>query len=127
MKKTKRPSARLASAALVVLAITACQDKNIRQLDVGISRDSVIRILGLGTSSIDSTPNIYREERYLNDGQWITMLMYSNTGIKEGQGTVPEGDLIPVVLRNDTLTGWGWKHHDSVATANNIAIKPRDK
>jgi hypothetical protein len=29
-------------------------------------------------------PNVYREERYLHDGQWITMLLYTNTGKKEG-------------------------------------------
>ncbi len=81
----------------------------------------------MGSTATDSTPNIYREERYLHDGQWISILMYSNTGKKEGQEKIPEGDLTPVVLRNDTLTGWGWAHHDSVAMANNITIKPRDK
>jgi hypothetical protein len=96
-------------------------------LTVGIPRDSVLKILALEATSTDSTPNVYREERYLYDGQWITMLLYSNTGLEEGQQTVAESELIPVVLRNDTLTGWGWKHHDSVATANNISIKPRDK
>ena len=41
--------------------------------------------------------------------------------------TVAEAKLTPLVLRNDTLTGWGWAHHDSVARANNIVIKPRGK
>jgi hypothetical protein len=107
--------------------LSACGDANIRKLDAGITRDSVLKILAMGSTATDSTANIYREERYLHNGQWISILMYSNTGKKEGQEPIPEGDLTPVVLRNDTLTGWGWAHHDSVAMANNITIKPRDK
>jgi hypothetical protein len=113
--------------AAAVLSLVACEDRNIRQLTVGIPRDSVLRILALESASSDSTPNVYREERYLHNGQWITFLMYTNTGAEEGSLTVDEAELVPVVLRNDTLTGWGWEHHDSVARANNIVIKPRDK
>ena len=112
---------------LTLSTLTGCGDKNIRQLTVGIARDSVIKILGQGSTATDSTPNVYREERYLYDGHFITMLMYSNTGKKEGTETIPEEELLPVVLRDDTLTGWGWEHHDSVANANNIVIKPRVK
>ena len=112
---------------LATLFTLGCGDKNISKLTVGIMRDSVIKVLGQGSSATDSTPNVYREERYLNDGQYITMLMYSSTGMKEGAQTIPEEELIPVVLVNDTLTGWGWEHHDSVANANRIVIKPRAK
>jgi hypothetical protein len=55
------------------------------------------------------------------------MLMYTSTGRKEGADTIPDAELTPVVLVNDTLTGWGWEHHDSVANANRIVIKPRAK
>jgi len=123
---TRRATALAASAASLAL-LSACEDANIRKLNAGIPRDSVLKILAIGSTATDSTPNVYREERYLNNGQMITMLLYTNTGMKEGVDTVPEGDLIPVVLRNDTLIGWGWEHHDSVARANNIVIKPRGK
>ena len=112
---------------LTVATLTGCGDKNISNLTIGIPRDSVIKILAQGGSATDSTPNVYREERYLNDGRFITMLMYSNTGMKEGSDTIPDEQLTPVVLVNDTLTGWGWEHHDSVANANRIVIKPRTK
>jgi hypothetical protein len=118
-------------STLGVLAILAtlpgCGDRNIGKLTVGITRDSVLKILALGSTATDSTPNVYREERYLHDGHFITMLMYSSTGKKEGTETIPEEELIPVVLRDDTLTGWGWEHYDSVANVNNITIKPRAK
>ena len=122
-------SARFIAPAVSLALLSGCGDANVRKLSVGIRRDSVIKILALGSTARDSTPNVYREERYLHDGQWISILLYSNTGLREGVGadSIPEADLIPVVLRNDTLTGWGWEHHDSVAVANNIVIKPRDR
>ena len=122
-------TARFVIPAFSLALISGCGDANIKKLSVGIRRDSVLKILAQGSTSRDSTPNVYREERYLYDGQWISILLYSNTGVKEGVGadTIPEGELIPVVLRNDTLTGWGWVHHDSVAVANKIVIKPREK
>lgn len=119
------PGRRVAALSVTLVALTACADKNIKQLTVGIARDSVLKILGQGSTASDSTPNVYREERYLNAGHMLTMLMYSNTGKKEGADTIPEADLVPVVLVDDTLTGWGWEHFDSVALANNIAPRPR--
>lgn len=123
---TSRLAIRATGLALAVVSIAACEDKNIRKLTVGIPRDSVLKVLALGSAGTDSTPNVFREERYLHDGHFITLLMYTSTGKEEGRDQVPEGELIPVVLRDDTLTGWGWEHHDSVARANNIVIKPRD-
>jgi hypothetical protein len=120
--------ARLAITAASVALLAGCGDANIRKLTPGIPRDSVLKILALGsTTANDTTPNVYREERYLNNGHWTSILFYSNTGKKEGADTIPEAELTPIVLRDDTLTGWGWAHHDSVAKANNIVIKPREK
>jgi hypothetical protein len=129
MLDSNRRTTRFAIAALSVAALAGCGDANIRKLTPGIARDSVLKILALGTASAgDTTPNVYREERYLHDGHWISILLYSNSGKKEGGAdSLPENMLTPVVLRDDTLTGWGWEHHDSVALANNIAIKPRTK
>lgn len=127
MKTPFRPAGRVVVLALSVASLAACGDANLRKLNVGMARDSVLKVLGQGSVSSDSTPNVYREERYLYGGQMITMLLYTNTGKEEGVDTLPERELIPVVLRNDTLTGWGWEHHDSVARAINVEIKPREK
>ena len=127
MPSSTRRAIALVGAAASLALLSACSDANIRKLNAGIPRDSVLKILAIGSTATDSMANVYREERYLHDGQWITMLLYTNTGKKEGAETVPENELTPVVLRNDTLTGWGWEHHDSVARANNIVIKPRAK
>src|SRR5512138_1669511 len=84
-----RPFGRSTFATLVALAILqGCGDRNIGKLSVGIARDSVIRVLARGSTAADSTPNVYREERYLYGGHFITMLMYSSTGKKEGTDTI---------------------------------------
>ena len=124
MRHSTRHPASLLLSALSTALLSACGDANIKNLTAGIPRDSVLRILGQGSTSSDSTPNVYREERYLANGQMLTVLLYTKTGKEEARDTVPERELTPVVLRNDTLTGWGWTYHDSVAKANNIPLKP---
>lgn len=119
--------ARLVLPAILLALLAGCGDANIEKLTVGIRRDSVLKILGQGSTATDTTPNVYREERYLQNGHMITMLLYTKTGKEEGVDTIPDRELTPVVLLDDALTGWGWTHHDSVARANNIVIKPRDK
>lgn len=114
-------------ASAVAISLTGCGDAKLKKLSTGITRDSVLKILREGSTSTDSTPNVYREERYLNRGRFLTVLLYTNTGQEEGVDTLAEADLTPIVLVDDTLTGWGWAHHDSAARANNIPIKPRDK
>ena len=114
-------------ALAIAVLLAGCGDAKLKKLSTGISRDSVLKILREGSTSTDSTPNVYREERYLSGGRFLSVLLYTNTGKEEGVDTVPEADLTPIVLLDDTLTGWGWAHHDSAARANNIPIKPRDK
>ena len=122
----RRAAFRVATLALSV-AVVACGDSRIRRLDRGIARDSVLRLLAQGATPVagDTTPNVYREERYLRDAHWTTVLFYTPTGAKEGQETVPENELTPIVLRDDTLTGWGWEHFDSVAQVVGIRSRPR--
>ena len=129
MLASNRRATLFAVLGLSVASLAGCGDANIRKLTPGIARDSVLKILAIGTApDADTTPpNVYREERYLHNGHWISILLYTKTGKKERVETVPENELTPVVLLDDTLTGWGWEHHDSVALANKIAIKPRTR
>jgi hypothetical protein len=121
---------RIAGALATVsfAALAACGDSRIKKLTVGIPKDSVLKILTLESAPVegDSIPNVYRSERYLWDGHQITAWFYSKAGKKAGRDTIPEKDLTPIVLRDDTLTGWGWQHFDSVAKANNIPAHPHE-
>ena len=99
MSRFKHLGGPTIATLFTLTALAGCGgDRNIGQLTVGIARDSVLRILAQGSTATDSTPNVYREERYLNDGHFITLLMYSATGKKEGVETIPEEELTDMVL-----------------------------
>ena len=111
-------------AATSVVALSACGDKRIDSLSTGITRDSALKVLAGGASS-DSLANVYRQETYINNGRMINVLLYNKDGIVQAtDSTVPDNKLTPVVTVDGKVSGWGWAHYDSVAKANNIAVKP---
>ena len=55
--------------ALGALTLSACKDKRIKEVKSGITRDSLLTVIGKGASGVDSLPNVYRTERYLIDGK----------------------------------------------------------
>lgn len=138
----RRPllAASLAAAALAA----ACEDKRVKQLDTGISRDSAVKVItqdakpaenaGSGAAK-DSTPaNVYTRERYLIQGKNYEVLYFTpnNEKIKiPAQGGLPPADsipykkLTPLVFLGDKLVGRGWDFWDSVSTANKIPLKKR--
>jgi hypothetical protein len=122
----------LIATALLVLVCAACAsrdtelDPRLRQLTVGISRDSALRIIGAGAPGADSLRNVYRREEYIINGMPLEIFFYSRDGLKEGQGVAPpESTLRPVVLNMGRVTGWGWTYFDSVARANNFRVHVR--
>ena len=119
----RRAAVLVAATSLVVLA--ACGDSRIGALSTGISRDSAVKVLGGGAEG-DSLANVYRQETYINNGRMINVLLYNKDGIVQASdSTVPDNKLTPVVTVDGKVSGWGWAHYDSVAKANNIAVKPR--
>lgn len=53
--------------------------------------------------------NPHRSETYEVDGSsWEVLFYYTHVVEDDGQVTDPE--LTPIVLRDGTLTGWGWTH-----------------
>jgi len=115
-----------AAAAIVVLAACAPSesetDPKLKQLAVGMSRDSALMVLG--ATGADSFPNINRREAYLFGGVALEILFYSPQGLKEGTAA-EESTLRPVIVNGGRVTGWGWAHFDSVARVNEIRVKVR--
>jgi hypothetical protein len=119
----------LAATALLAVACTGGEpaetDPRINSLTLGIRRDSVLRILGSGTTG-DSLANVYRREMYLLNGSMTEILFYSAAGLKEGQGeAAAESTLRPVILTDGVVTGWGWATFDSLARLNDIRARVR--
>lgn len=115
-------------AAVAALACSGSEnaaDGPVRQVTVGMPRDSVLTLLRAGSSSEDSLANVYRTERYFISGRVIEILFYSPTGVKETEEKVPEATLYPIVLDMGTVAGHGWEYFDSVAVAHDFRVRPR--
>lgn len=114
--------------------------ENLDKLRVGMTRDEVIDLMGIGeehqligsetqgpigtgrdTMGVmsvriptgNNAPVLYnpqRSEIYQGaDGSTWEVLFYY-THVVRDDGMVTDDELTPLVLRDDTLTGWGWTH-----------------
>jgi len=126
-----RRSGRASAIVLVALgasvALTACQDKRVKQLSTGITRDSAITVLAQQTKPgvRDSMPNVYTTERYLIGGKNYEVLFFAPDNQKAGKDSVARKNLVPIVFVDNIMIGKGWDVYDSVAKANKIPNKPR--
>ena len=125
--------------------------RNLDRLRVGMTRDQVFDIMGTKTVSVsgteDSGPvgigedtlgvsqvqipvggpkpvlqNPHRNELYRAGGaNWEVLYYY--TSVVSDDGMVTDDELTPVVLREDTLTGWGWEYLAEQASLNDIPVE----
>mgnify|MGYP001579513380 CR=1 FL=1 len=105
-------------AGLVALTLAGCRraDSRLENLASGISKDSVLAVMG----AIPEVPT-----QYLMDGQYIEAMVYRRPGLEGDFAALGRRDLTPIVLVNGLVTGWGWEHWDSVATQNSIVVSPK--
>jgi hypothetical protein len=113
------------AAALAALALTACQDKRIRELDVGITRDSAIKILADGQQpKLDTIQNVYRHNRYFVQGHEFDIYMFDADNRKFWEDPeVLDKELTPVVVIEGKVDGWGWGHMDDVSSKYGIKLR----
>ena len=108
------------------VVLTACGDKRLRKLHVGMPKDSVVTELAQGLrpgSGVDSLPNVYLTEQYVLDGKNYDVWYYTPNNEKAGKDSVPFKKLTPLVLVNFRLAGSGWSYWDSVSRANKIPLR----
>lgn len=108
-----RPLA-LVPVLLLGAALAGCgsSDARLKQLTVGITRDSVLKVM------VPQNPD--RIDRYLANSQSIEALYFARPGVDSG--STPDRQMSPVVLVDGLLMAWGWEQWDSVATANRIVV-----
>ena len=115
-------------AALSGLALLgACKDKRIKEVNSGITRDSLLTVIGKGAPGVDSVPNVYRTERYLVDGKNWEVFFFAPGGAHlrpATKDTIPWKDLTPIVMVDRVVLGKDWPFWDSVATAHKFAKHP---
>ena len=117
-----------AIAVGVVVILSACDDKRIRELDVGISKDSVIKVIGQGAPAGDSIPNIYRHNGYFVDGKMFDVYLFDAQNRKAWlDPMVTDKELTPVVVVDGKLEGTGWGYMDEVSKKYGIVIRAGSK
>jgi hypothetical protein len=108
--------------------LVACQDKRVKQLDTGITRDSAVSVISHDLkpgSGPDSFPNVYKRDRYLMGGKNYEVLYFTANNEKKGKDSVALKNLTPLVFLENRMIGKGWDFWDSVRTANKIPIEKR--
>lgn len=113
---TARTRLLIAAASLVLVSGCTKDDPRLRDLGVGISKDSVFAVMGL--------PDTERGEAYLMNGQYIEAFVVRKEGVEGPRDSLGRKQMTPVVVVGGKVTGWGWDHWDSVAGANGIETKP---
>ena len=117
-------------AGLSCAAVTAgCEDKRVKQIDSGMTRDSVMSVISHDLpkgSAPDSLPNVYLREPYLIGGKNIEVLYFTAHDEKAGKDAVPFSKLTPIVMIDNRVVGRGWAFWDSMSTANKIPLKKKD-
>jgi hypothetical protein len=126
MRRTHRIRTSLGRTAAVAAALlsVACGDARVRDLDTGISTDSMLAIIGAGASPGDSLANVYRHTSYFVQGKAIDVYFYDAQGRKFTEvKDVNVDDLVPIVVVDGKVEGWGWRHMDRVTVQYNIQAR----
>src|SRR5512147_603017 len=80
-------------AGLSCAAVTAaCEDKRVKEIHTGMTRDSVMSAIS------HDLPNVYLREPYLIGGKNIEVLYFTAHDEKAGKDAVPFSKLTPIVM-----------------------------
>ena len=117
----------LAAIGGVALLAACGQDKRVKAVDTGISKDSLLTVIGKESPGVDSLPNVYQRERYLIDGKSYEILFFSPTGrhafVGVQKDTIPWKDLTPIAMIDNKVMGKGWPYLDSLYAAHRSPVK----
>lgn len=100
--------------ALVTIAGCSSGDSRLKQLTVGISKDSAVKVMGVEKAT--------RIDSYLTAGKFVELLYFAPPGRAD---SVPDRQMTPLVAVDGRLIGWGWETLDSVAGATKIPVAPK--
>jgi hypothetical protein len=110
-------SARLLPVAALLLVLTACGDARLKDLSLGINRDSVAVIM--------KTDTPHRSESYLMEGKFWEVLYYAKEGVPAAD-SVAWRELSPVVIADGGVVGWGWDYWEREGTRLNAPLAPKE-
>jgi hypothetical protein len=106
-----KPTLPVALALAAALAACSSGDTRLKQLSVGITKDSALKVMG-------SQPPT-RTDPFLTDGKFIEVMYFAPAGSAD---SLPDREMSPLVAVDGKLVGWGWEMLDSVAAATKIPV-----
>ena len=115
---------------LGTVMLGACKDKRIKAVNTGITRDSLLTVIGKGAPGLDSMPNVYRSERYLIDGKNFEVFYFSGSGkhlYGPQKDTISFAELVPIAMVDRVVVGKDWPFIDSLFSAHKIPMHKHDK
>ena len=130
MNSSVRNRSLLLLSALSLSAVAACgEDKRVKEVNAGMTRESLLTVIGKDSRGQDSLPNVYQRERYLIGGKNYEVLFFSGTGrhayVGTQKDTIPWKELTPIAMIDNRVAGKGWEFLDSLSAANKIPLKKR--
>lgn len=108
---------RAFAIAILLLGAAACGDSRLKDLSIGIDRDSVAVVM--------QTDAPHRSESYLLDGKFWEIFYYSRPDVAPAD-SVAWRELSPVVLADGQVAGWGWDYWEREAERLRIALPPTE-
>lgn len=110
----------------MLLLLSACTDKRVSQLTIGIKQDSLLKIISEGAPPGDATPNVLRHNNYLVNGKMYDIYLFDPENREpKDSATVEESDLTPIIVVDGVVQGWGWRQADQLAQETKIAIRQK--
>ena len=95
--------------------------ERLNELEIGMSKDEVLIIMGTKRFSIESSPftieNPFRIEVQSSDKN-IYRILYYYTDLVKADGFITDDELTPVILKNNKLVGWGRDVWDRLSDIN---------
>jgi hypothetical protein len=108
---------------------------NLLKLSAGMPKQEVIRIMGVGEFKvccpIYTVTNPHRTEAHQAGGSsWEILYYYTdkktetyNTPAGTNAGVIQDDELMPIVLRDGRLDGWGWSYWNDVVKKYEIRVR----
>jgi hypothetical protein len=124
LNSPKRRFLAFASATLTLALLAACGDSRVRSLELGISKDSVLKIIGEGAPPGDSLPNVYKRIQYFVDSKFFDIFLFDPKNRKVWlDPLVTDKELTPIIVVQDKLEGTGWSYADELTAKYKLQIR----
>lgn len=135
---------RSAALSLALLGLAACATSNgfrvqnrmnLLKLTPGMTRDEVFNVMGTGEKKVccplHTVTNPHRTESYEAKGSRFEVLYYvtdkktdsRNDPYSQNADVVQDDELLPIVLKDGKVAGWGWSFWQDEAQKYEIRIR----